>query len=105
MNEDYSQTGETGNRAAKSLRRRTRLFVQRMFHRTMHHPSQLVRGSVAIGLIIGGLLGPFLPLLGVWMLPLGVALLLSRTPAYWRLRRRFAHWRRARRRLRMQRMP
>jgi hypothetical protein len=105
MNRDYSQTGETGNRTSTSWSGRVRRFVARLFHRVMHHPSQTVRGSVAIGLIIGGLVGPFLPLLGVWMLPLGLTLLFSRSPAYWRLRRRLAQRRRARRRLRIQRMP
>jgi len=56
-----------------------------------------VRKAVGIGLIIGGILGPILPVLGVWMLPLGVVLLSTDYPWFGRLAKRGARaWRRLR---------
>jgi hypothetical protein len=50
-------------------------------------------GRIAIGvlLIIGGLLG-FLPVLGFWMIPLGLAVLSYDIPAVRRARRRAVVW-------------
>lgn len=76
----------------KSLKSR----VAQRLHRLKQHPSQSVRIGAAILLIIGGLLG-FLPVLGFWMLPLGLVLLVINWPPYWRARRRFVRWRRDRR--------
>ena len=70
--------------------------LARWMHRMKNHPSILVRHGVATLFLIGGLLW-FLPVLGLWMLPVGLVLLFSRSPAYWRLRRRFVSWRRQRR--------
>ena len=70
--------------------------LARWMHRMKNHPSILVRNGVAILFLIGGLLW-FLPVLGLWMLPVGLVLMFSRSPAYWRLRRRFVSWRRQRR--------
>lgn len=39
------------------------------------HPSSLVRASVGVSLVIAGVLGPFLPVLGLWMVPMGLVLL------------------------------
>jgi len=75
--------------------------LSRWLHRIKNHPNQLLRLTVAILLIIGGLLW-FLPVLGLWMLPLGLVLLFARSPAYWRLRRRYVVWRRERRRKKTQ---
>jgi hypothetical protein len=49
-------------------------FVHRYFNRLKTHPDHRVRISVGVLLVVGGLLG-FLPVLGYWMLPLGLALL------------------------------
>ena len=49
--------------------------------------SRPVRVGVGAGLILGGVLG-FLPVLGFWMLPLGVIVLSVDSPAMRRLRRR-----------------
>lgn len=61
---------------------------------------RLARGlRVALGvlLILGGLLG-FLPVLGFWMLPLGVVVLAREIPAVGRLVERLKQrWRRGRR--------
>ncbi|GMR19759.1 MAG: hypothetical protein BMS9Abin36_0354 [Gammaproteobacteria bacterium] len=71
--------------------------ITRGFHRLKNHPNQWVRWCAGLLLIVGGLLGPFLPILGIWMLPLGLILLFPNSPIYWRLRRRFVRWRRERR--------
>lgn len=49
--------------------------------------SRLGRLGIGIGLIIGGLLG-FLPIVGFWMLPLGLLVLSVDSPVLRRLRRR-----------------
>lgn len=51
------------------------------------------RGRIAtgIGLIVGGVLG-FLPILGFWMLPLGVIILSHEFHIVRRTRRRFVVW-------------
>ena len=72
-------------------------FVQRMRSNRM----MLVRFPIALLLIFGGLLS-FLPVLGIWMLPLGLMLLALDVPflqgpvsvLFIRWRRRIAVWRR-----------
>ena len=49
------------------------------------------RIALGVTLIIGGLLG-FLPVLGFWMLPLGIFVLSIDLPALRRYRRRFEVW-------------
>ena len=39
------------------------------------HPSSLVRATVGVSLVIAGILGPILPILGIWMVPMGLVLL------------------------------
>ena len=53
--------------------------------------SRIVRVCIGLGLVIGGILG-FLPVLGFWMVPLGVLVLSIDLPWARRLRRRFAVW-------------
>jgi len=56
--------------------------------RTVNLPrSRLVRMGLGVALVIGGLLG-FLPVLGFWMIPLGLIVLSVDIPAVRRLRRR-----------------
>jgi hypothetical protein len=50
--------------------------------------SRLLRMGLGILLILGGLVGWLLPLLGVWMLPLGLAVLSVDIPLVRRQRRR-----------------
>lgn len=70
--------------------------ASRWLYRMKNHPNQVLRVTVAILFIMGGLLW-FLPILGLWMLPVGVVILFSRSPIYWRLRKRYVTWRRQRR--------
>ena|SRR3954464_14275061 len=53
--------------------------------------SKPLRIALGIALCIGGLLG-FLPILGFWMIPLGLMVLSIDVPAVRRLRRRVALW-------------
>ncbi len=53
--------------------------------------SRPLRILLGIALIIGGLLG-FLPILGFWMIPLGVMVLSLEIPLVRRWRRRFVVW-------------
>ncbi len=60
--------------------------------RWLRRPSAFwIRVPAGVLLIGGGLLG-FLPVLGVWMLPLGVALLAEDVPALRSLRSRTLDW-------------
>jgi len=68
-----------------------RAFVLRHFHRLKTHPNHWIRKTVGILLVIGGLLG-FLPVLGYWMLPLGLALLAVDWPFARRLYRQLISW-------------
>ena len=74
--------------------------MRAFFHR--HYPKihsrPWLRNSLGFSLVVGGVLGPFLPLLGLWMLPLGLVLLSTDFPWALRLHRklesRFArYWR------------
>ena len=58
--------------------------------RTIALPAnRLVRMTLGLALVIGGLLG-FLPVLGFWMVPLGLIVLSHDIPAVRRMRRRLA---------------
>lgn len=45
------------------------------FHWLKNHPNAWLRMGAGFAFILAGLLGPFLPILGTWMLPLGIVLL------------------------------
>lgn len=53
--------------------------------------SRLLRTTIGILLILGGILG-FLPVLGFWMIPLGLLVLSHDSPYVRRQRRRLAVW-------------
>ena len=53
--------------------------------------SQFARILIGIALIFGGFLG-FLPILGFWMIPLGLLVLSVDLPVVRRLRRRLTVW-------------
>jgi len=53
--------------------------------------SRLLRMSLGAALIFGGILG-FLPIVGFWMLPLGLLVLSYDLPVVRRWRRRFVVW-------------
>jgi|MudIll2142460700_1097286.scaffolds.fasta_scaffold00165_18 purine-cytosine permease-like protein len=66
-------------------------FVDSHYARLRTHPNHWVRKTVGILLVIGGLLG-FLPVLGYWMLPLGLGLLAVDWPVARRAYRRLLSW-------------
>ena|SRR5690348_9307720 len=49
--------------------------AKRLLHRTRRPSSLWLRLPVSIALIVSGIIGTFLPILGFWMVPLGLALL------------------------------
>lgn len=59
--------------------------------RLRRHPSRWVRRGLGLGLIAGGMLW-FLPILGAWMLPLGLVILSDETGHLRRPRRRLQIW-------------
>jgi len=64
----------------------------RLFNRHFHLPkSKPIRIGLGILLIAGGLLG-FLPVLGFWMIPLGLLVLSVDLPAVRRWRRQLTVW-------------
>jgi hypothetical protein len=64
----------------------------RLFNRHWHLPqSKPVRLGMGILLVAGGLLG-FLPVLGFWMIPLGLLVLSVDLPAIRRWRRKLTLW-------------
>ena len=66
-------------------------FVQHHFHRLKTHPNPWLRKTVGILFVIGGLLG-FLPILGYWMIPVGLALLAVDWPWARHLSRQLISW-------------
>jgi len=73
MSEDKSNQVRLGNRRIKLPR------------------SRILRITIGVLLIIGGFLG-FLPILGFWMLPLGIIVLSVDIPLARRIRRRIEIW-------------
>jgi hypothetical protein len=64
----------------------------RIFDRQWHLPqSKAVRIGIGILLVIGGLVG-FLPVLGFWMIPLGLLVLSIDLPIVRRWRRQLTVW-------------
>jgi hypothetical protein len=66
-------------------------YVQRHYHALKKTEKVWLRKSAGISLVIGGILG-FLPVLGYWMFPLGLALLSVDSPKARRLYRRMFVW-------------
>jgi purine-cytosine permease-like protein len=66
-------------------------FFQKHFHALRTTDNHWVRKTIGVLLVIGGMLG-FLPVLGYWMLPLGLALLAVDFPLARRLHRRLIVW-------------
>ena len=65
--------------------------LQKYFHALKTSENHWLRKTVGMLLVIGGLLG-FLPVLGFWMVPLGVALLAVDYPIVRRMWRRTVVW-------------
>ena len=63
-----------------------------LFGRHFHMPrSRWLRIAIGVALILGGILG-FLPILGFWMVPLGLLILSYEFAAVRRRRRRLVVW-------------
>ena len=61
------------------------------FRKWLHDQHPSLRIPIGIALILGGALG-FLPILGFWMIPLGLAVLAIDFPPARRLARRLTVW-------------
>jgi purine-cytosine permease-like protein len=72
-------------------------YFQKHFHALKTTDNHWLRKSIGVLLVIGGMLG-FLPVLGYWMLPLGLALLAVDFPIARRMYRRLIVWWERRRR-------
>lgn len=76
-----SKSGRTVLRQAfKGLEREVPQGVARLIRRMRHPGARRARIPVGLLLIAGGLLS-FLPVLGIWMLPLGLLLIANDVPA------------------------
>lgn len=62
------------------------------YRKLVAHPNPWWRRSIGVGLVLGGILGPVLPVLGAWMLPFGVLLLIVDLPRLRHHRRRYNAW-------------
>lgn len=62
------------------------------YRKLLAHPNPWVRRSIGIALVLAGIVGPVLPILGLWMLPLGVILLIVDIPQLRPARRRYNAW-------------
>jgi purine-cytosine permease-like protein len=69
-----------------------------LFGREFHMPrSRWMRVAIGVGLVVLGIFG-FLPILGFWMIPLGLLVLSYEFHTVRRQRRRFIVWRERRKR-------
>jgi purine-cytosine permease-like protein len=66
-------------------------FFKKHFHALKNTQRHWLRKTIGVLLVIGGVLG-FLPVLGYWMLPLGLVLLAVDFPLIRRFNRRVAVW-------------
>jgi len=66
-------------------------YIQKHFHALKTSENHWLRKIIGVLLVIGGLLG-FLPVLGFWMVPLGLALLAVDYPIVRRVWRRMIVW-------------
>ena len=100
-----SQDQQRLNRKLDRFERRLPRWAGRLFRRLRHPSSRWVRNPIGLLLVLAGCLS-FLPLLGLWMLPLGLLLLAQDLPFLRRptrqglvgMERRWLRWRRRRRR-------
>jgi len=74
------------------LKKNLHLPAVKVFGRKIPLPKgRIGRRLLGVGLIVGGILG-FLPILGYWMLPLGLFVLSYDSPRIRRMRRRAEVW-------------
>ena len=69
----------TRNRTTNRTRRRLVVMSYRFMKQGKRYLPPVIRGFLGILLILGGVMG-FLPVLGFWMIPLGIALLATDIP-------------------------
>ncbi len=71
--------------------------VRRAFRRENLPKSKIARIALGSALTVGGVTGAVLPILGVWMIPLGIAVLSVDIPVVRRFARKaqvkWSHWR------------
>jgi hypothetical protein len=71
--------------------------VRHLFRRENLPRSRAARVALGVGLSVGGITGIVLPVLGLWMLPLGIAVLSVDSPAVRRFARKtkvkWGNWR------------
>lgn len=65
-------------------------FFHRLSQRVRHRP--WLRNTLGFSLVIAGIGGPLLPVLGIWMIPLGLFLLSADFPWARRLHRHLNEW-------------
>lgn len=65
-------------------------FFHRLSRRVHHRP--WLRNTLGFSLVIAGIGGPLLPVLGIWMIPLGLFLLSVDFPWARRLHARLTDW-------------
>lgn len=63
------------HRELDRLQARLPNWAKRLLHRTRRPSSLWLRLPLSLALIVSGIVGTFLPILGFWMVPLGLALL------------------------------
>ena len=83
-----SRLGRTA--IGRRFERLTRAVVRGVY-RLKRHPSPWVRRGLGVALMLGGVLS-FLPVLGIWMLPLGLVVLSDEVHQLRRPRRRLQVW-------------
>lgn len=96
MEPGVKQLRGKGGRQNSHGRRRLIALSYRFLRRGQRFLPPVLRGALGIVLLVGGVLG-FLPVLGFWMIPLGLALLATDIPPMrrWFIRRLNAHRRRS----------
>lgn len=76
--------------------------MKRRFFRALYRlktdPNHIKRKVIGYLFVIGGLLGPVLPVLGLWMLPIGIIILSVDLAWAKELRQYYRSWRNKRRR-------
>lgn len=77
--------------------KKIRKTLLRAFAKVKNDRKHWRRKTIGIILIICGLIGPFVPILGLWMLPLGVILVSLDQEWYKNLKKKLRHRRKQRR--------
>lgn len=76
--------------------KKIRRVILRAFAKIKKDRNHWRRKTIGVVLIICGLIGPFVPILGLWMLPLGIILLSADKQWYKDIQKRMRHRRKHR---------